>query len=499
MDVYLENDVNDNKKLLDVPENGDPIYEESLNEDNEFELTLRRIWQEKGDFSKVNSKTLLKDQLNEINNSEGVNEVYEEEDDDDEQQRIQQQEQNQSMQMEDLMKYKQSISFKLGEAQNELGVTLDVINLLLSRYDNEDKQQEQQEQQLPLPKGSIGTTKIERPVTPPFIKTKKSELSIESNTNTLNSISEIFQQSSQQVNDIYEQNNIFWNYIITLSEHNWEIIPVKNYNNPIPINYFSPNDIIDNSPKDVRISYCCDESSAEIKGKSLASFSEDLTINDESNLILPKHSNKRLKISISHGSSIETSYVDNENNDYMEFDNGLDVILEKLKSAQDSAFDQDVFSKILDESNSIPTVITSSEEQLVIELDSQTQLTIELTNDINEREENEMVTQSRKCNLLLIIIKLLHIKHYKQLKVNKNKSFSILKSLLDILHYKQFVKNLKTLFESSANILKSIGLNDVQYCIEDSYETFDNIVEMITSPNLNLSLGSQIHFTYSKL
>ena len=142
MDVYLENDVNDNKKLLDVPENGDPIYEESLNEDNEFELTLRRIWQEKGDFSKVNSKTLLKDQLNEINNSEGVNEVYEEEDDDDEQQRIQQQEQNQSMQMEDLMKYKQSISFKLGEAQNELGVTLDVINLLLSRYDNEDKQQE---------------------------------------------------------------------------------------------------------------------------------------------------------------------------------------------------------------------------------------------------------------------------------------------------------------------------------------------------------------------
>ena len=183
----------------------------------------------------------------------------------------------------------------------------------------------------------------------------------------------------------------------------------------------------------------------------------------------------------------------------MEFDNGVDVILEKLKSAQDSAFDQDVFSKILDESNSIPTVITSSEEQLVIELDSQTQLTIELTNDINEREENEMVTQSRKCNLLLIIIKLLHIKHYKQSKVNKNKSFSILKSLLDILHYKQFVKNLKILFESSASILKSIGLNDVQYCIEDSYETFENIVEMITSPNLNLSLGSQIHFTYSKL
>lgn len=296
-----------------------------------------------------------------------------------------------------------TITFR--DAQNELAVALDVVNLLLSdtpRHLNE-------EMQLPIPKQSLGAASIETTELTSYQALKKSKIAITTKTESLQSAADIFERASNQIEQVNNQNDAFWNDCLTLRDNNWSLIPSSNLRE-------SSFDL-EKAAKDLKVSYAIDEgnviyftisklmisASNEIKLVSTSSFDIKPSKTGKSKLNIPNRRSKRLKLSITSGSTVEicspSNSSDNTDDLAQNENERITSLLNSLNNAQDTSFDEDLFAdvsshssfrktdnlttkQLLSEANQIPIVITSSEEFIAIELDANRQLTLELVSKL---------------------------------------------------------------------------------------------------------------------
>ncbi|TIA79299.1 hypothetical protein E3P98_03397 [Wallemia ichthyophaga] len=474
MSISLENEgYHGDKDLVDIPESGEPIYDEPLDGDTQFARTLHRIWQEKGDFSQVSSKSLLQDQLNELND---VDKQSEPEDDT---------RNDESLSVDDVLKLKHSVLTNLDDAKNELAVALDVVNLLLSNT----PRHENTEIQLPIPKHSLGTAAINASELTPLQALKKSKIAITTKNESLQSAANIFDRASEQTEQTNAQNAQFWDDCLLLRDRNWTLIPSNAKSE-------STTDL-EKAAKDLKVLYSVDEGTAsnEIKHDSIASLDIKISQSNDFNLSIPKRRNRRLKLSIRSGNHIETSSAFRSNvemrNTSDNVNERIDSLLRTLDYAQSSSFEEDLFASLLNEANQIPIVITSSAEMIVIELDTSSQLVLELVNGDDYIEEGEEI--SSKCDGLLLGVKLLQIRSYKNISAKNNQ---VLKPILDLLHYEAFTESIKGLLGRITDLLCYVEVKEASYHVQKTYTR--EVLDIFLNNNKPQTIGSQGRISFGK-
>ncbi|TIA89359.1 hypothetical protein E3P99_02143 [Wallemia hederae] len=420
MSVLLENEgYHGDRDLVDIPESGEPIYDD-----------------------KVSSNSLLEEQLNESKAVDNQSEPEEEPQADE------------SLSVNDVLKLKQSVLTNLGDAQNELAVALDVVNLLLSntpRHENE-------EMQLPVPKHSIGASAIDSAEPTPAQALRKSKIAITTKNESLQSAANIFDRASEQTDQVNKQNLRFWEDCLLLRDRNWTLIPSNGKTDPATD--------LERSAKDIKVLYAVEEASNEIKHESIASFDIKPSPSSSSTLNTGKRRSKRLKVSIRRGNSVETSSAGCSSDAATSASaagDGNESLLRSLNDAQDASFDEDLFASLLTESNHIPIVITSSAELIAIELDTHTQLVLELLSDCDPKEGEQ---QSKHCDILLLGIKLLHLKNYEKKSATTKQA---LKQLLDLLHYDAFTKSIESLLRRTTALLSYMEVREADCCIQRTH------------------------------
>ncbi|EIM22624.1 hypothetical protein WALSEDRAFT_68076 [Wallemia mellicola CBS 633.66] len=459
------------RDLVDIPETGEAIYDEPQDPDTEFARTLHRIWQEKGDFSQVSSNSLLEDQLRELNDDDKQSEPEDDQPRDD------------SLTANDVLELKQSVLRNLGDAQNELAVALDVVNLLLSdtpRHLNE-------EMQLPIPKQSLGVASIETTELTSYQALKKSKISITTKTESLQSAADIFERASTQIEQVNNQNDTFWSDCLSLRDNNWSLIPSSN----IRESAFD----LEKAAKDLKVSYAIDEASNEIKSVSTSSFDIKPSKTGKSKLNIPSRRSKRLKLSIINGSTVEicspSKSSDNIDDLAQNENERITSLLDSLNNAQDASFDEDCFADLLTEANQIPIVITSSAEFIAIELDANRQLTLELVGEEEFIKDDENI--SVKCDVLLFGLKLLRLRSYRN---RANDTNQVMKNLLDLIHYESFLEDLKSLFARMTNLLKLFNVLEAGYYMQKTHAS--DILGVFFDEKMPSIIGTQAQINFGR-
>ncbi|KAK9897328.1 hypothetical protein P389DRAFT_194953 [Cystobasidium minutum MCA 4210] len=490
---------------------------------------LQRLWQERGDFSKLSiDKLKSEDEQEALNEDDDVKKKKEDADQpghgegddgqDGEESKAEKAEEEQSMTQEQLWELKLGILQGLDLARSDITSALDLLQLLLNPLNA--LAPPVPEEALALPSGSMSSSSLHTPLPPPAdaIHLRNTALSLATKTKAIDTASDLLRSASKRLDRTTNKSQSEWTDLLRLKRSGqWKIearpaqVPPQAGPSSAP---FLPNIPIDKMAKDLCIFCGIEEAAYRWRQAGLVRLDNAANADkgkgkDKLNVPERLEGRRRMCVKVTIEGVIPKAL---EYRPTLE-DPHEDDMHTALVQVQQELFEEEIFAELIREARDQPAGITATRNSIEIRHPNYFTLTVVMEDLDVIREtasESSKSSSSPLPQLLLLLARLQMIQIYKRRRrrtsriikdtpSSRESGVNITSTLRQLLLYYRHASSMKELLSKCTDALRSSALFDEAISLDFAacLSSPDSLLEALTSTAMvlegtaSLMMGSQ--------
>ncbi|KAI9482864.1 MAG: subunit 17 of mediator complex-domain-containing protein [Benjaminiella poitrasii] len=381
LEPFIENNV------VDITNAGQEILKTDVPLPEKLMQTVDRVWFERGKWKGITEKSLL-DSIEKRNNQ--TNNDHQDTDDQDTSITPQL---PQAPPGFDIVKLRESVINKLFHAKSEIDVALDVINILAASNHHNTSTKD-----LVLPQSSLSATYVTKPKPTTKRLLENTQLNLGLKRKKQKQASEFLKQSAESFKLLVEKEEVFWNEALDLRRNHWPLLAATHTNQG---NIAGSMFLVQYGFTDAGSNFS-EMAVGELKR------SEDV-LNTDVQLTFPHGStDRRVQVCVSQSHMGQLEEEEEEANDADDSHHSTVTTIaqhndlqRQLSKAHANIFDAELFSLILAEAQALNGNVRFPDDEIVINIDGQIDLSIaKIVVDNNNSKELITTTKQHSSEMI---------------------------------------------------------------------------------------------------